>query len=578
MERYTADFETTTETGLIRDGFVRVWAVDVTNIDTCESVLTSNKIDDFFTWCEKDGKSKEVYFHNLKFDGTFIIDWLFRNGYTYADDKPTEKSFTCLITDMGVWYEITIYHKIFNKRYVKTVIRDSLKKLPFSVRDISKAFNLETQKLSIDYDTYREENYELSDEENDYIHNDTKIVAEALKIQFEKGLTKMTVGSDALSNFKDGVGKKGFKYLFPILDNTIDSDIRKSYKGGFVYLNPKYAGLELHNVISFDVNSLYPSVMYDNPMPYGQPKYYKGKYKYDEKYPLYIQSVNVDFDLKPDHIPTLQIKNSSRFVPTEYVTSSNGEMINLMLTSVDLALFLDQYDVHEIEYLEGFKFKQVKNLFKDYIDYWIEIKKASTGAMRTLAKLMLNSLYGKFGTNPRKCQMRPTYDKDKKQVIYKPMEETIEDSVYTALASFVTAYARNKTIRTAQSVYKHFIYADTDSIHLIGTTYDEVAKLIDVHPKDLGKWGYEGEAVRAKFLRAKTYVKEKWTDALDEDGNPTGEKVLKLFVTCSGMPDECKAGVTFEDFKLGAKFGGKLQAKRVSGGTYLRSIDFTIKR
>lgn len=566
MKRYTADFETTTSENFKRDGIVRVWAVNVCDIDTCTSVFTSNNIDDFFKWCEK-GENKEIYFHNLKFDGTFIIDWLYRHNYKYADNDPFAKSFKTLISDMGVWYEITIYYKVFNKRYHKVVIRDSLKKLPFSVHEISKAFNLETQKLEIDYNAYRAENYELNEQELKYIENDTKIVAEALRIQYSKGLEKMTIGADALNSFKNILSKKAFKYLFPVLNNEIDRDIRSSYKGGFVYLNPKHTNKVLNNVISFDVNSLYPSVMYDNAMPYQQPKYFKGKYKQDDLYPLFIQNIYVNFELKTGYLPTIQIKNNFRFKPTEYVTSSNNEMINLVLTSVDLALFLEHYNIMDIDYIDGFKFKQVRNLFKDYIEYWIEIKKSSTGAMRTLAKLMLNSLYGKFGTNPKKCQLKPIFDKEENQVKYQRQEETIEDSVYTALASFVTAYARNKTIRTAQKVYKYFVYADTDSIHLVNTSYEEISKLIDVDDKNLGAWKYEGLAERAKFLRAKTYVKEKVID---------NEK--KLFVTCAGMPDTCKENVTFDNFVVGAKFGGKLQSKRVRGGTILQDIEFTIQK
>ena len=32
----------------------------------------------------------EVYFHNLAFDGSFVLDWLFRNGFTYSEEKLVE--------------------------------------------------------------------------------------------------------------------------------------------------------------------------------------------------------------------------------------------------------------------------------------------------------------------------------------------------------------------------------------------------------------------------------------------------------------------------------------------------------
>ena len=51
---------------------------------------------------------KVIYFHNLKFDGTFILDWLLNNGYEYKDDlSKVDKGFNALIGDMGQFYSIT---------------------------------------------------------------------------------------------------------------------------------------------------------------------------------------------------------------------------------------------------------------------------------------------------------------------------------------------------------------------------------------------------------------------------------------------------------------------------------------
>ena len=458
---------------------------------------------------------------------------------------------------------MTIIHKKFNKRYVKTTIYDSLKKLPFSAEQIAKAFELPTVKGSIDYTKYRPENYEMTDEEKFYVENDTSIISQALKIQFDSGLKKMTIGSDALNYFKCDLGQKAFKYLFPVLPHSVDNDLRQAYKGGFVYLNPKFRNKEIENILCYDVNSLYPSVMYECELPFGEPVYFKGPYKQDKKRPLYICVTRATFELKDGFIPTIQLKNSFRFNPTEYVTSSNDEVVQMTMTSVDLALFLDHYNIKHIEYVCGWKFRNVQGLFKSYIDYWGEIKKNSTGAKRQLAKLMLNSLYGKFGTNDRKCQAIPYLDKEDGIVKFKRGEETIEKPVYTALACFVTAWARNKTIRSAQAVgIEHFIYADTDSLKITGMTEDEVKKLIEVDQKELGKWKDEGHAAKGRFLRAKTYLLE-----IEN----------KLHVTCAGMPEVVKEKVNFDNFKYGSVFSEKLLQTRVKGGVLLKDTEFTIK-
>ena len=50
----------------------------------------------------------EYAIHNLKFDGSFIIPWLFENGYTVTHNKPSSKQFSELIDDRNNWYSITI--------------------------------------------------------------------------------------------------------------------------------------------------------------------------------------------------------------------------------------------------------------------------------------------------------------------------------------------------------------------------------------------------------------------------------------------------------------------------------------
>ena len=55
---------------------------------------------------------------------------------------------------------------------------------------------------------------------------------------FDEDLTKITIASDALSSYKKI--NKNFNKYFPKLPYEIDKDIRKSYKGGFTYLNEIY--------------------------------------------------------------------------------------------------------------------------------------------------------------------------------------------------------------------------------------------------------------------------------------------------------------------------------------------------
>lgn len=549
--RYCADFETTTET---ED--CRVWAYSVTEIGNTEFFKYGTTIESFMKLM-KNHNDSTFYFHNLKFDGEFIMNYLFRNGFVHTEEKVLkDNQFSTLISDKGQFYSIRIQFDNGSK----VTIYDSLKILPFSVEQISKAFGLPMKKLEIDYKAAREVNHILTEQEIAYIKNDVVIVAEALSILFKQGLNKMTQGSNAMSDYKKVIGNKEFTRHFPPPD--YDADIRQAYRGGFTYLQPKYADKDIDNGIVLDVNSLYPYVMHERLLPYGEGIFFEGEYKQDELYPLYVQMFRCNFELKENHIPTIQIKHSLSFCPTEYLTSSNGEDVTLTLTSVDLALFKEHYNLYNVEYFSGWKFKGSTELFKPYIDKWYKIKQESTlngnKPMRTLAKLMQNALYGKFALNPRVQSKIPYYEDNR--VKYRYGEVEYRNPVYIPVGCFVTAWARDKTIRAAQNCYNRFVYADTDSLHLIGTDYPEE---LEIDPIKLGAWKHESTFTRARFIRQKSYIEE-------IDG--------VLNVTCAGLPSAGHKYVTWENFHAGAVYSGKLMPTHVPGGIVLKDVDFTIKR
>lgn len=551
MKRYVADFETTTN-----ENDCHVWAYGTCEVGNIDNTTIGQTIDDFMKWCSTENKI--VYFHNLKFDGEFIIHWLFNNGFKYSKEKQ-EKTFSCVVSSMGQFYIIEVIFKTGNKKQEKVIFYDSLKKLPFPVRKIAEDFNLPIQKLEIDYNEERNDDHILTEQEIEYVLHDVKIVAMALQIQIEQNLTKITNGSDALNDFKRTISKKQFEINFPILDIQTDKDIRQAYRGGFTYVNPKFQNKDIKNGIVFDVNSLYPSVMYDKPLPYGLPLFFNGQYEHDEMYPLFIQNFTCEFKVKKDYIPTIQLKNNLSYIPNEYITESK-EQVNLVLTSVDLELFFEHYDVWNIEYINGWKFKQCVGIFKPYIDKWGKVKKENKGAIRQLAKLMLNSLYGKFGTNPDVTGKIPYLD-DENVVKWKLGEKEMREPIYIPMGVFITAWARHKTISTAQLCFDRFIYADTDSLHLVGTDIPKAIEHI-IDDKELGYWAHESTFTRARFIRQKTYIEE-------IDG--------KIDVKCAGMPDTIKSRVTWDNFHKGFKSGGKLLPKRVKGGIILKDTEFTLK-
>lgn len=569
FKQLVADFETTTEDFYNKYGYTRVWAYCICQVQDAKVIEIGNNIDDFMKFFEK--KNTECYFHNIKFDGSFIIYWLLNHNFTYSEE-PKDKTFSCIIDRTGAVYSITvIFHVMKNKRYSVT-FQDSLKKIPLKVKQMSKAFGIKELKGSIDYDLERPEGYELTEDEKKYITNDCVIVAKALKQQFEKGMKKLTIGADSLAFFKSEMTPKQFKYYFPVFDLELDNYFRKSYKGGFVYANPKYVN-HYYKGISYDVNSLYPAILHGEcgKLPYGYPKKFRGKYAKDPYYPLYIQEIVFMGRLKPNHLPCLQLKGFSRFLETEYLEVID-EPVSLVLTNPDLELLLESYDIDYIEYNGGYKFKGSTNIFVDFIDYWstlkIEADKQHNEGLRTLCKLVLNNLYGKFGTNPCRQSKYPYLEDG--IVKYGLKEAEFIDPVYVPLASFVTAYGRKQTIESANACYDRFLYADTDSIHLID---DGTVPNIKIDSRKLGYWKNEGKFY-GKFLHAKTYIKRK------EDGKGG----WKMSITCASMNESIKNYIisqpqceAFRLFSVGSKFEGNLKQRTVKGGVVLFRNPFEIR-
>ena len=172
LKRYVADFETTTQ-----EDDCHVWAYGTCEVGNTDNTTIGTSIDDFIEWCAKENKI--VYFHNLKFDGEFIIHWLFNHGFTYSKDSK-EKTFSTVVSSTGKFYIIKVIFGVGNKKLQKVTFYDSLKKLPFPVKKIAQDFNLPIQKLEIDYNEERKENHVLTEQEIEYVLHDVKIVAMAL--------------------------------------------------------------------------------------------------------------------------------------------------------------------------------------------------------------------------------------------------------------------------------------------------------------------------------------------------------------------------------------------------------------
>lgn len=163
--------------------------------------------------------------------------------------------------------------------------------------------------------------------------------------------------------------------------------------------------------------------------------------------------------------------------------------------------------------------------------------------------------------------------------------------------SFITAYAREKTIRTSQLIKEYsinkygqdmYIYSDTDSIKTL-LPIEELEQFCEIDDIKLGAWKNEGIARKGKWVRQKCYLEEfykpkKYKGKIIKNYNKKKIKKITGFnnfgeinITCAGMPSGCYKYVKWNDFKTGFTCGGKLTFHHVVGGVKLIETEFTIK-
>lgn len=595
-EYYVADFETTVYKG---QQFTEVWAAAVVKLGS-EDVEVLHSLPEFLSYIYAKKTNIICYFHNVKFDGNFLLDYLLRNGYTWnrvAEGKMLNKQFKCAISDRGPWYSITV--KMHN---MVIEFRDSYKLLPFSVKRIGKGFQTKHRKLDMEYEGFRYAGCVITDEEKEYIRNDVLVVKEALEIMFERGHEKLTIGSCCLEEFKSTYDKIDYKNFFPDLTDVeideeiygecnADSYIRHSYRGGYCYLakgkeNRKY----LHGWTA-DINSSYPSNMSSesgNRYPVGMPKFWQGDIPDLPEQSYYFVRIKCRFKIKDGMLPTVQIKGSFLYSGTEYLTTSDiydyssgthkryymrkGELhdtqITMTMTCVDYKLFLQHYDVYDLQVLDGCWFRTEIGLFDEYMYKYKKIKESSQGAERELAKLYLNNLYGKFSANDSSSYKVPYINK-KNVLGFESVEEHEKKPGYIAIGSAITSYARRFVINAAQANYQGpdrdgFIYCDTDSIHCSGDPKD--AKGIKIHPTNFCAWKLESYWDEAIFVRQKTYIEH----VTHNDGEPV-EPYYQI--RCAGMSEDAKQEFikehTVEEFREGLKLKEGLKPIRMPGGVLL---------
>lgn len=654
---FMGDFETTVYKGQVN---TEVWASALVELFS-DKVTILHGISETFDYLVSLNCNVVVYYHNLKFDGAFwlsylLVDKKFTQAYDKIGDKETDvkwkqqfkmfnNTFKYSISDRGMWYSIIV--KVKN-HFIE--IRDSLKLLPFSVKKIGESFGTKHKKLDMEYTGFRYAGCEITKEEQEYIANDVLVVKEALEIMFKQGHNKLTIGSCCLEEYKKICRSSleiqlDYAEMFPNLyDFKIDKQehkydnagdwLRKSYRGGWCYLVKGKENKIKTNGTTADVNSLYPSMMSSksgNKYPIGLPKFWTGNFIPDEALKenmYYFVRIKTRFYIKDNYLPFIQVKGDLKYKGTESLEDSdvynheNGQKfpyyidkdgniqqakVELTLTMTDFQLIKEHYELVDFEILDGCYFYSMVGIFDEYINKYAKIKKESKGALRELAKLFLNNLYGKMASSTD-SSFKIAYVKDDKSIGFMQVVENEKKPGYIAIGSAITSYSRNFTIRAAQKNYygaekRGFIYADTDSIHC--DLLPQEIKGIEVDDKEFCCWKLESCWDKAIFTRQKTYIEH----VTYENLIPLEESKQYNNIKCAGMPKKCKdlfelsmqgtANVNenwsdeekeflfdkennpivrdYSDFKVGLKVPDKLRPIRIRGGVVLINTTYEMR-
>ena len=649
---FVGDFETTVYENQTS---TEVWSSAVVELGT-EEVFIHHSIQETFNFLTSMRCNIRIYYHNLKFDGVFWLDYFLKHNFIQAFEKfnadgtqgkflkdfeMPNNSIKYSISDMGQFYTITVKYK---GCYIE--FRDSLKLLPFKVKEIGKAFKTKHQKLEMEYKGFRYAGCNITQEEKQYIANDVLVVKEALEMMFSEGHNKLTIGSCCLSEFKKTFDSKEYDFFFPnVYDIQLDETkhlyktagkwLHKTYRGGWCYLVKSKANKKVTYGCTFDVNSLYPSMMHSqsgNRYPVGKPHFWTGNIP-DEALKgnrFYFVHIRTRFYLKNGFLPFIQIKSNWMYSGTESLETSdwyhNGEYhkwyhdekgnlkpttVDLYLTMMDFELIKKHYELVDYEEIDGCWFDSEIGLFDWYINKYKKQKMESKGAKRTLAKLYLNNLYGKMAAS-MESSFKVAYLKND-AIAFMSVHEEDKKPGYIPIGSAITSYARCFTIKAAQANYngneRGFIYADTDSIHC--DLKPEDVKGVTIHPSEFCCWKAESNWNFAIFARQKTYI-----EYITHEDN---ELVKKPYynIKCAGMPEHSKSlfemsitgisnwfvddydtmcdelGIsnyseseleflsqhrTLEDFKLGLEVPGKLLPKRIPGGVLLVDTSYKMRK
>lgn len=344
------------------------------------------------------------------------------------------------------------------------------------------------------------------------------IFGNKLKSFYKDEITKVTL-KNGMINYKFGrnkllsekrLSKALINDFLPtkwLKENDNFEKLFSCYFGGISKVNETFRGIILNDIDIYDIVSSYPDTMNSDLLcPYGNPVEFKDG-------DLHIYKLYVKNDIINKYgLPFLreaEFNKDDKIKTNAEYNKVLKEGTTYYLTNYELDRFIKYYNPskndYELRVLYSFKGKPFKYFFGEYIDHWYKLKdeskKLNNVFLKNFAKIMLNSLYGKFGTKRQRTNYH--YDKDKNEYI--EITELSDNLYYLPIAIYITACARMKLVDMVDTQYNEFDYCDTDSIFIRGGFKVDQSLL----GSELGKWEKENKhSYKIVVRRAKQYYAE----------------------------------------------------------------------
>lgn len=489
---------------------------------------------EFLDFIFERGTNCTIYAHNGgAYDFLFILQCLVRNYKpgAYEVDKFIPRGSSILTFKVLKRHETVGPRGGRKSRTQKITFVDSLALLPFSLKKLTTSFGVKSAKSDWDHDRYKYVCPELVE----YLELDCKGLYESLKVFFNWPMVRrvkpaMTMASQALKVFQTTM----LRDIEPIKGWT-EEFVRNGYFGGRTEIfKPFYVhksspvsnhsklikNLKNDDLLNYyDVNSLYPYVMRENrfPIAVDGPTYLSvqwdkmGMWECEVDVPknMWIPPLGVSMYIDP---VTKRVYPSTPNRPGKFIFPVGR--FRGHWTTEELA-YACSLGVKVIRCFGGVTFKDGGAIFKDFIDmlYAIRVDPKSSPVDNMIAKLLMNSCYGRFGINTMREQMIiddgrapitgstwvfPFPDPNSARpylVRFAKIEQEVNMFTNVSIAAYVTSYARihmHKQYMKCDDLY----YTDTDSI-ITTSQFKE--------GKELGQMKLELQAEIGCFLLPKSY-------------------------------------------------------------------------